>query len=142
MLKEILSISGRSGLFKMLSQAKNSFIVESLQDHKRMPVYASDRVISLAEVAIYTELEEVPLGEVLDMLYKIQEGKEVNLKELGTDKKALFTFFETVLPSFDKERVYPTDIKKLINWYNLLVKNGFESFSMKKEGEEEENKEE
>ncbi len=128
MLKEILSISGRPGLYKMLSQAKNSIIVESLVDNRRSPVYASDRVVSLAEVAIYTVEDEKPLGEVLDLIYKHAEGKEINLKEIGTDKNALFGYFEKVLPDFDQLRVYPTDIKKLIGWYNLLVKNGFDHF--------------
>ncbi|MBB6275089.1 DUF5606 family protein [Porphyromonas circumdentaria] len=136
MLREILSISGRPGLFKLLSHTKGSIIVESLTDGRRTPVYASDRVVSLAEVAIYTTEQEKPLGEVLDLIYKHTEGKEVDLKALGTNKESLYAFFEKVLPSYDKHRVYPTDVKKVVTWYNLLVKNGFDRFVETKEEKE------
>ncbi|KGN98322.1 hypothetical protein HQ36_02585 [Porphyromonas gingivicanis] len=128
MLREILSISGRPGLFKLLSHSKGSIIVEALTDGRRTPVYASDRVVSLAEVAIYTTEQEKPLGEVLDLIYKHTEGKEVDLKAVGANKESLYTFFGEVLPSYDRDRVYPTDVKKVVTWYNLLVKNGFDHF--------------
>lgn len=128
MLREILSISGRPGLFKMLSHAKNSLIVESLVDQRRSAVHATDRVVSLAEIAIYTSEQEKPLDEVFELIYKYSEGKEIDLKSVGASKETLFQFFAEVLPTYDRLRVYPTDVKKVINWYNLLVKNGFDHF--------------
>lgn len=136
MLREILSVAGRQGLFKLLSSNKQSFIVESLIDKRRMPVYASDRVVSLGEIAIFTETGEMPLGEVLDKLYAHTDGKQIDIKAFG-DKQALFDYFAEVLPDFDRLRVYPTDIKKLLTWYNLLVENGFEKFARVEEPTEE-----
>ncbi|MDL2256788.1 DUF5606 domain-containing protein [Bacteroidales bacterium OttesenSCG-928-I14] len=132
MLKEILSVSGKPGLFKLISQGKNMFIAESLIDKKRIPVYARDKVVSLNDIAIYTDEDDVLLGEIFNKIYTSAEGKEI---PVPATPKELFAYFETVLPNFDKDRVYPTDIKKLIAWYNLLTKNGFTDFS-KKEIEE------
>ncbi len=129
MLREILSISGRPGLFKLLSHSKGSLIVEALVDGRRSPVHASDRVVSLAEVAIYTTEQEKPLGEVFDLIYQHMGGKEVDVKTIAADKESLFSFFGEVLPIYDRDRVYPTDVKKVITWYNLLVKNGFDRFT-------------
>lgn len=133
MLREILSVSGRPGLFRLLSQGKNALIVESLVDKRRTPVHANDRVVSLAEIAIYTTEGEKPLGEVLDLIYASAEGKEVDLKAVGASKERVFEFMESVLPTYDKSRVYPTDVKKMISWYNMLVKDGFTHFVAKEE---------
>ena len=134
MLREILSVSGRPGLFKLLSQGKNSLIVESLTvesltDKRRTPVHATDRVVSLAEIAIYTTEGEKPLGEVLDLVYTAAEGKEVDLKTIGATKESTFAYMESVLPTYDKDRVYPTDVKKMLSWYNILVRGGFTRFT-------------
>lgn len=128
MLKEILSISGKPGLFKLVSQSKNMIIVESLIDGKRTPSYAHEKVISLSDIAMFTDSGEVPLREVF---LKIQErGKDV---KISVDTKAapdvLRAFFAEILPDFDRERVYPSDIKKLITWYNLLIDANITDFS-------------
>lgn len=141
MLREILSVSGRPGLFKLLSQGKNSLIVESLTDKRRTPIHATDRVVSLAEIAIYTTEGEKPLGEVLDLVYTAAEGKEVDLKTIGATKESTFAYMEAVLPTYDKDRVYPTDVKKMLSWYNILVQSGFTRFTAEEtpeEGKEEE----
>lgn len=127
MLKTILSISGKSGLFRLLSQTRSSLIVESLSDSKRLPVYASDRVVSLADISIFTEEGDVPLSDVLEKIKSAHGSQEIDLAPFK-DKKDYWTFFEEVLPQFDKERVYPTDIKKILVWYNLLIKNQITSF--------------
>ena len=132
MLKKILSISGKSGLYQLVSYGKNMIIVEGLKDGKRMPAYSHDKIISLGDIAIYTYDEEVALSEVMQSIYDKNEGKEIDVKQYA-DKSALFEFFEEVLPEFDQERVYPNDIKKVIAWYNLLVGAGFTSFKAEEE---------
>lgn len=127
MLKTILSISGKSGLFRLLSQTKNSLIVESLSDAKRMPVYASDRVVSLADISIFTEEGDMPLSEVLEKIKEAHNAQEIDSTSFK-EKQNYLTFFEELLPQFDKQRVYPTDIKKIITWYNLLIKSGIQQF--------------
>ena len=133
MLKKILSISGKSGLYKLVSYGKNMLIVEGLSDGKRVPAYSHDKIISLGDIAIYTYNEEVALSSVMQTIYDKNEGKAVDAKQYS-DKESLFAYFEEILPDFDQERVYPNDIKKVITWYNLLVGAGFTSF---KEEEEE-----
>lgn len=133
MLKKILSISGKSGLYKLVSYGKNMLIVEGLSDGKRVPAYSHDKIISLGDIAIYTYNEEVALSSVMQTIYDKNEGKAVDAKQYS-DKKSLFAYFEEILPDFDQERVYLNDIKKVITWYNLLVGAGFTSF---KEEEEE-----
>ncbi|MCD8270746.1 MAG: DUF5606 domain-containing protein [Parabacteroides sp.] len=118
MLKAILSISGKPGLFKLVSHGKNMLIVESLVDKKRVPAYAKDKVISLGDIAIYTNETEVPLHEVLTSVKNKENGAKVTVP---SDTKELRTYFAEVLPDFDRERVYPSDIKKLLNWYNILI---------------------
>ena len=130
MLKEILSISGRPGLFKLISYGKNMLVVESLIDKKRMPAYTRDRIISLGDIAIYTYNEDVPLGVVFESIFKKYEGKRVDASLLKSDKD-LDKFFKEVLPEYDEDRVYKTDIKKVISWYNILVDNGFTEFKKK-----------
>lgn len=128
MLKTILSISGKPGLFRLVSQSKNMIIVESLLDGKRLPSYASDKVISLADIAMYTETTEVPLREVLESM-KVKENGATASIDAKADANTLREYFATILPDFDRDRVYPTDIKKLITWYNLLVVSGNDDFS-------------
>ncbi|KKB55855.1 DUF5606 family protein [Parabacteroides gordonii] len=118
MLKTILSISGKPGLFKLVSHGKNMLIVESLTDKKRVPAYAKDKVISLGDIAIYTTETEVPLHEVLTSVKNKENGAKVTVP---SDSKELRTYFAEVLPDFDRERVYPSDIKKLLSWYNILI---------------------
>lgn len=127
MLKEILSISGRPGLYKLLSQGKNMLIVESLTDKKRFPVYMTEKVVALGDVAMYTDDVEVPLGEVMDNIYAKHNGAvDINVKKASGDE--LRAFMAEALPNYDCDRVYTNDIKKLISWYNLLVSAGFTEF--------------
>ena len=128
MLKTILSISGKPGLFKLISQAKNMLIVESLQTGKRQPAYAHEKIISLGDIAIFTDEEDVPLSEVLNAIKEKENGAKVILDIKKADNETLRTYLAEVLPNFDRERVYPTDIKKLISWYNLLVETGNTDF--------------
>ena len=128
MLKTILSISGKPGLFKLISQAKNMLIVESLQTGKRQPAYAHEKIISLGDIAIFTDEEDVPLSEVLNAIKEKENGAKVTLDIKEADNETLRAYLAEVLPNFDRERVYPTDIKKLISWYNLLVETGNTDF--------------
>lgn len=127
MLKTILSISGRPGLFKLVSQGKNMLIVESLSEGKRGPVYARDKVVSLGDIAIYTTEGEVPLPDVFETISEKNEGKAVDVKALGADAKVR-EYFKTILPDFDEERVYTNDIKKIFSWYNQLIAAGVDKF--------------
>lgn len=134
MQETILSVSGKSGLFKLISQGKNTLIAESLETGKRLPIHARDRVVALQDISMYTTEEDLPLLVVLDKLCKHQDGKEVALEKYQT-KEELFDFFGAFVPTFDRERVYPSDVKKLLSWYNLLVASGYTTFL-----DEEENK--
>lgn len=129
MLKKILAISGKPGLYKLLSRGNRCLIVESLDEKKkRMPAQGSDKVISLNDIAMYTEDEEVPLPQVFDALSKVQGGKPVTMDYKKADKDELFELFAQVLPTFDRDRVHASDVKKLIQWYNILLENGITEF--------------
>lgn len=136
MLKTILSISGKPGLFKLITQAKNMLIVESLADKKRMPAYATDKIISLGDIAIYTEDEEKPLHEVLTSIKEKESGGKTSLNPSGAKPDELRAYLQTVLPDFDRDRVYPNDIKKLLSWYNLLLESGITDFTPEEKREE------
>ena len=137
MLKEILSVSGKSGLFKLISQGKNMFVAESLVDGKRIPVYARDKVVSLGDISIYTDSEEVSLSVVLTNVKTKENGMVVEIKP-NIESSELRTWFELVLPNFDRDRVYPSDIKKIMNWYNLLINAGITDFTEDSKNEESE----
>jgi hypothetical protein len=118
-LKDILAISGYPGLYKFLSQTKNGIIVESLIDKKRFPAYASAKVSALEDVAIFTTTGETPLKEVLSKIYeKEQGGPAINPKTVTNDE--LKAYFSSVLPEYNSEKVYVSDIRKVLLWYNLL----------------------
>lgn len=121
MLKTILSISGRPGLFKLVSNSKNMVIVESLQDNKKMPIHARDRIVSLGDISIYTQEDEVLLKEVFCTMKAKEAGKECSTAA-GAKADDLRKYFKEILPNYDEDRVYPSDMKKMIGWYNLLVK--------------------
>lgn len=127
MLKTILSISGRPGLYKLVSQGKNMLIVEALATGKRTPAYARDKVVSLGDISIYTTEGDVALWTVLEAVKVRQEGAPVDVKGFADDK-AVRDYFGDVLPAFDRERVYTADIRKLLNWYNLLIAAGITDF--------------
>lgn len=138
MLKEILAITGKPGLFKIVSHSGKTLIVEDLQNGKRFPVSARERVVSLGDIAMYTESEDKPLGEILEEIYVKEKGEKLDVKEI-VSTEGLKNRFELYVPDFDKERVHDSDIKKLFSWYNLLVTSGFTKF--KEEEKEENNKE-
>jgi hypothetical protein len=121
----------------MVSQAKNLLIVESLVDKKRIPAYARDKVISLGDIAIYTNEEEVPLYKVLTNINVKEEGRKVSLDLPKATPDEFRAYMAEVLPDFDRERVYPTDIKRLLNWYNILLSVGITDYTPKKEEEKE-----
>lgn len=127
MLKRIVSIAGKPGLYKLVSHGKNMLIVETLGTGKRLPIYAHDKVVSLGDISIYTTEGDEPLAQVLENVRMKAEGKPVDVKAFADDA-AIRSFFKEVLPAFDDERVYTTDIKKLLSWYNLLLSNGFDHF--------------
>ncbi len=132
MLKTILSISGRPGLFRLVNRGKNMLIVESLSTGKRTPAYAHDKVISLGDISIYTMEEDVPLGDVLESVKAKNEGKSVDIKAIGNDA-AVREYFGEILPDFDREKVYTSDIKKLLTWYNQLIEAGVTDFATQEE---------
>jgi len=135
MIKGILAISGQSGLFKMLSEAKNSIIVESLETQKKMPVYSTSKVSSLEDIAIFTEKGDVPLKEVFKAIYEKENGGEaISHKSSANELKS---YFEKIVPDFDKDRVYVSDIKKVLLWYNLLREKEMLDFSEEEKPEAE-----
>lgn len=141
MLKTILSISGRPGLFKLVNRGKNMLIVESIANGKRTPAYAHDKVISLGDITMYTVDDDVPLSDVLESVKAKNDGKPVDVKALGDDA-AVKDYFGEILPDFDREKVYVSDIKKLLSWYNQLVAAGLTDFATKEEEEAPETEEE
>lgn len=128
MLKEILSITGKPGLFKLVSRGNNMLIVESLLDGKRMPTYTRDKIVSLGDISMFTTDEDVPLWQVLENLKKASGEKACTADVKNMTKEQIFKFFGEILPNFDRDRVYPTDIRKLVSWYNLLVEAGITDF--------------
>lgn len=126
-LKEVLSISGFSGLFKYISQSRNGVIVEGIKDQKRMNAYSHYKVSSLSDIAIFTDDKEVPLKKVLETIAE-QAQKQPILVQKPTDKDLKETF-ANVLPNYDRERVYVSDIKKLFIWYNILQRNNMLEFT-------------
>ena len=129
MLETILAISGKPGLFKLVSRGNNNLIVETLDaQKKRFPAFAADKIISLADIAMYTDEKEVPLREVLNNIKAKESGKATSIDYRKASKDELYAFLGEVLPNFDGDRIYPSDIKKLIQWYNILVENGLTDF--------------
>ena len=129
MLQTILAISGRPGLYKLLSRGNKNLIVEALDEtHRKSPAFATDRITSLADIAIYTDTDDVPLYKVLASLRDLEEGKPTSLNYRKASGDELREYMGKVLPNFDRDRVYPSDVKKLIQWYNILVENGVTDF--------------
>jgi len=126
-LKDILSVSGKPGLFKTIAQTKSGVIIESLSDGKRIQAFASDKISSLGEISIFTVSEDMPLREVFRLI--LEKSSEQPAPDSKADDNTLRAFFETVLPDYDRERVYASHIRKLIQWYNLLIANGVTDFS-------------
>jgi len=134
-LKEILSIAGKPGLYKLVKQTGNGVIVESLEDGKRFPAFAHQRISSLEEISIFTDTEDMPLKDVFKKMYeKHNGGPSISPKSSSNELEA---YFAEIIPEYDEERVYASHIKKVIQWYNILQKNDMLEFD---EEEQEEKK--
>ncbi len=121
-LTGIIAISGKAGLYRVIAQGKNNIIVESLEDKRRVPAYSTDKISALEDISIYTYTEDKPLKVIYDIIFKKENGGEtISHKE---DAAKLHNYLLEILPDYDQERVYGSDIKKLFQWYNLLHKGG------------------
>lgn len=128
MFERILTVSGKPGLYRLLSSGRNMLVVEVVDaTKKRMPVHNSDKVVMLDDIAIYTDTEEVPLREVFKKIYE-KEGTVLPMDLKLATPEELVEYFESVMPDYDRERVYLTHIKKMYSWYNILVANGIVDF--------------
>ncbi len=129
MLRKVLAIAGKPGLYNLVSRGNGSLIVETIDAAKRrMPIFGTDKVISLADIAMYTDDEEVPLATVFNNVKELEEGRASAFNYKKASKEELAGYMGKVLPNFDRDRVYPSDIKKLVQWYNILVENGITEF--------------
>ena len=126
-LSEILSITGKPGLYKMIAKSKNGLIVESLIDGKRISAFSHEKISSLEEISIFTETEDIPIKDVLKKIFEKTEGKEAIDSKSPNSK--LKDFFEDIVPDYDKDRVYVSDIKKVLKWYNLLLQKELLDFT-------------
>ena len=136
MLKNILAITGKPGLYRLVNRGSNMLIVESLLDGKRMPTYARDKIISLADVSMYTTGDDIELWKVLQAACKKEDGKPCAIDAKKADNKVVLAWFDEVLPDWDRDRVYPTDVRKLISWYNILINAGITTFAPEEDNEE------
>ena len=122
-LKDYIAISGKPGLFKLISQGKNIVIAENLETGQRIPVHASSHISSMEEITVFTQTEDKPLKEVFLEIYQKEEGKTVpDPKKSGDDQ--IRSYFASVLPDYDESKVYLSDMKKVLQWYNILVTCG------------------
>lgn len=134
-LEKILSISGKPGLYELKAQTRSGFVAQSLLDGKKLAVNLRYNVSMLSEIAIYTYTDEVPLPEVFEKIFTKENGeKSISHK---SSKEDLNAYFNEVFPEYDEGRVYASDIKKVFQWYNLLIDNGFTDFSKEEEVEAE-----
>ncbi len=138
MLKDILSISGHAGLYKLVAQSSRSIIVESLETKQRIPVYFTSKVSALEDIAIYTEDEELPLSQVFEKIYKMENKGETSVSAKSSNED-IKDYFGDILPNYDKERVYVSDMKKVLTWYNILLKQNVLKFEEEKKEVETEN---
>ena len=139
MLREILTVSGRPGLYKLLARGNNCLIVEAVDEtKKRIPVQATDKVVSLGDISIYTDDGEMKLAEVFGKIDGKYQKQAVQLDIRRASNQDLNSFFADVIPNYDTERVYPSHIKKIIGWYNILVAAGLNEFSEEKTEEQSE----
>jgi hypothetical protein len=122
-LEKIIAIGGKPGLYELIAQTKGGFVGESLVDKKRLTVSIRAKVSVLSEIAIYALDREVPLLEVFEAIHKKEDGKETSVSPKA-DKLALEEYFFSILPNYDEDRVYASDMKKILSWYNLLLNSG------------------
>lgn len=139
MIKQILAISGKPGLYKLVSRGNKSLIVETVDEQKkRMPAFGADRVVSLGDISIYTNDDnEVSLASVFQSIKQNYDGKAVDLSPKKADQDDIIAFFAKVLPNYDTDRVRVSDMRKVLSWYNILINNGINEFESKEEGAEE-----
>ena len=135
MLKKILSISGRPGLYQLVSYGKNMLLVDTIPAGRRFPIHSRERVMSLGDISIFTTIEDVPLSQVLENVGKKYDNKVIDAKAYTTPDQ-LHEFMGGVLENWDEERVHNSDIKKIISWYNILAGAGMTDFTAKEEEEE------
>ena len=135
MLKTILAISGKPGLYKLISQGKNMLVVESLLTGKRTPSYNNEKIISLGDIAMFTDEDEVALSDVFESMYQLEKGAKASVSTKDSER-VLREYLGKVLPNFDRDRVFASDIKKLISWYNILVENGYTDFKDQEQGDQ------
>lgn len=129
MLQTILAISGKPGLYKLISRGKMNLVVESIDaTKKRMPAFGTDRVTSLADIAMFTDADDIPLKDVLTSLKNKENGQVCSIDPKKVDNSELRKFFSEILPNYDRDRVHDSDIRKLISWYNILIQNGISDF--------------
>ncbi len=137
MLRTILTLTGRPGLYKVISQSnRNMIIVESLIDKKRFPSFQHEKAVALSDIAMFTEDGEKPLREILELVKQKENGKPASVAPKSSGAE-LFAWFEGILPDFDRDRVHPADVKKLVQWYNLLIQNDITEFLEQEEQETE-----
>lgn len=130
MLKTVLSVAGKPGLYKLVSSGRNMLIVEALDaSKKRMPIHGIDKVVALGDIAMYTDDEEVPLWQVLESVKTKCEGAACAVDYKKASNEELADFFAEVLPNYDRDRVYMSHVRKLIQWYNILVEAGLTNFT-------------
>lgn len=134
-LKDIMAISGYSGLFKFIAQGRNGVVVEGLIDKKRMNASATSKISALDDIAVYTDEKEVPLAEIFRLIFKKEEGGKVSLPKNTDDQ--IKKYMAEVIPNYDRDRVYVSDMKKIINWYNLLQGLGLVDLEVEEEKKEE-----
>jgi len=139
-LNKILTITGKSGLFLLLSKTKNNFIVSSLADGKRFPAFSDDGVASLENILIFTEEGDVPLETVFRAIFTKENGNKIDENHLA-DNNRMKAYFLEILPTYDKERVYVSNIKKVLTWYNILVDNGLVDNEVSEKSENQEKQE-
>lgn len=129
MKETILAIAGKPGLYKLVSHGKNNLIVEALDaTHRRQPAFGSDRITSLNDIAMFTDEDDVPLTDVLESMKNVEGGKKSSVDYKKASGDELREYFAKILPNFDRERVQNSHIKKLIQWYNILIENGISEF--------------
>ncbi|WP_436413978.1 DUF5606 family protein [Petrimonas sp.] len=136
MLTKILSVSGKPGLYKLISTSKNLNIVESLLDGKRIPVYISEKVVALSDVSIYTTEDDTPLHEVFRKIKEKENGEKTTFGSKSSNKE-VFGYFAEILPNYDTDKVYASDIKKLLSWYNILIDSNIDFEPVEAETEDE-----
>ena len=130
MLRTVLSVAGKPGLYKLVSSGRNMLIVEALDaSKKRLPIHGIDKVVALGDIAMYTDDEEVPLWQVLENVKTKCEGTVCSIDHKKASNEELADFFAEVLPNYDRDRVYMTHVRKLIQWYNILVEAGLTNFA-------------